>query len=82
MLIQNGMTQKSTDSSVNQKLSHVIIILFFLWVLVSVFKATLKSVDVLDLSSESPCWKSDVDMLIKRKDLGVGVINNFLYVVS
>jgi len=46
------------------------------------FKATLKSVDVLDLFSESPCWKPSVDMLVRRKDLGVGVINNVLYVVS
>jgi len=42
----------------------------------------LQSVDVLDLSSESPCWESSVDMLVTRKELGVGVINNYLHAVS
>ncbi|XP_060875473.1 ring canal kelch homolog [Metopolophium dirhodum] len=41
-----------------------------------------QSVDVLDLSLESPCWKSSVDMLVNREDLGVGVINNYLYAVG
>jgi len=41
-----------------------------------------QSVDVLDLSLESPSWKSSVDMLVNREDLGVGVINNYLYAVS
>jgi len=42
----------------------------------------LRSVEVLDLSSESPCWKPSVDMLVERYGFGVGVINNYLYVVS
>ncbi|XP_060874127.1 kelch-like protein 2 isoform X2 [Metopolophium dirhodum] len=42
----------------------------------------LQSVDVLDLSSESPCWKSSVEMLVKRNSFGVGVINNKLYAVG
>ncbi|XP_060874123.1 kelch-like protein 2 [Metopolophium dirhodum] len=42
----------------------------------------LQSVDVLDLSSESPCWKSSVEMLVKRNYFGVGVINNKLYAVG
>jgi len=42
----------------------------------------LQSVDVLDLSSESPFWKSTTNMLVKRVDLEVGVINNYLYAVS
>lgn len=42
----------------------------------------LQSVDFLDLSSESLCWKPTVDMLEERSDLGVGVINNYLYAVS
>ncbi|KAL4085410.1 hypothetical protein QTP88_027269 [Uroleucon formosanum] len=40
------------------------------------------SVDVLDLSSETPCWKPGVDMLVKRSDLGVGVINDKIYAVG
>lgn len=43
---------------------------------------SLRSVDVLELSSESPCWKPSVDMLVKRQSLGVGVINDKLYAVS
>jgi len=42
----------------------------------------LRSVEVLNLSSESPCWKPSVDMLVQRKFLGVGVINNYVYAVS
>ncbi|XP_008186424.1 ring canal kelch homolog [Acyrthosiphon pisum] len=42
----------------------------------------LRSVDVLDLSSESPCWKPSVDMIVKRNILGVGVINNHVYAVG
>jgi len=42
----------------------------------------VRSVDVLDLFSESPCWKPTVDMLVNRTELGVGVINNYLYAVS
>lgn len=41
-----------------------------------------QSVDVLDLSSESLCWKPSVDMMVNREDLGVGVVNDFLYAVS
>jgi len=43
---------------------------------------SLRSVDVLDLSSESPCWKPSVCMLVERDILGVGVIDNYLYAVS
>ncbi|CAI6371711.1 unnamed protein product [Macrosiphum euphorbiae] len=42
----------------------------------------VQTVNVLDLSSELPCWKSSVDMLVKRSKLGVGVINNCLYAVG
>lgn len=45
-------------------------------------RSSLQSVDILDLSSESPCWKSCVDMLVKRRGLGVGILNNYLYAVS
>ncbi|XP_003247935.1 ring canal kelch homolog [Acyrthosiphon pisum] len=40
------------------------------------------SVDVLDLSSESPCWKPTIDMSVKRGLLGVGVIDNCVYAVG
>eukprot|EP00102_Acyrthosiphon_pisum_P021156 XP_016658366.1 PREDICTED: kelch-like protein 2 [Acyrthosiphon pisum] len=42
----------------------------------------LRSVDVLDLSAESPRWKPSVDMLHERHIFGVGVIDNNLYAVS
>jgi len=43
---------------------------------------SLRSVEVLDLSSESPCWKPSVEMLVERVVFGVGVIDNYLYAVS
>jgi len=45
-------------------------------------ESPLRSVEVLDLSSESPCWKPSVDMLGQRRNLGVGVINNYVFAVS
>ncbi|XP_029346802.1 kelch-like protein 2 isoform X2 [Acyrthosiphon pisum] len=42
----------------------------------------LRSVEVLDLSFESPGWKPSVEMLVERMDFGVGVINNYLYAVG
>ncbi|XP_029341383.1 kelch-like protein 3 [Acyrthosiphon pisum] len=41
-----------------------------------------RSVDMLDLSSESPCWKPTVQMLNERQCFGVGVINDNLYAVG
>jgi len=41
-----------------------------------------RSVYMLDLSSESPCWQPSVDMLVERKLSGVGVINDNIYAVS
>ncbi|XP_001949058.2 ring canal kelch homolog isoform X1 [Acyrthosiphon pisum] len=43
---------------------------------------TLRSVEVLDLSSESLCWRPSVEMLVERDALGVGVINNDIYAVG
>jgi len=40
------------------------------------------SVHVLDLSSESPCWKPTVNMLVRRQLFAVGMINNSIYAVS
>ncbi|XP_008186420.1 ring canal kelch homolog isoform X2 [Acyrthosiphon pisum] len=42
----------------------------------------LRSVDLLDLSAESYCWRSSVEMFVKRNNVGVGVINNYLYAVG
>ncbi|XP_029346035.1 ring canal kelch homolog [Acyrthosiphon pisum] len=42
----------------------------------------VRTVEVLDLSSEWPCWKPSVDMLVERHIFGVGVINNCLYAVG
>ncbi|XP_016658234.1 kelch-like protein 2 [Acyrthosiphon pisum] len=42
----------------------------------------LRSVDMLDLTSDSLCWKPSVDMLVKRSNLGVGAINNYIYAVG
>ncbi|XP_060873943.1 uncharacterized protein LOC132947702 [Metopolophium dirhodum] len=41
-----------------------------------------RSVCVLDLSAETLCWKPRNDMLVERKMLGVGVINNNIYAVG
>ena len=42
----------------------------------------LLSVDVLDLSSESPRWESSKTMFVEQNITGVGVINDNIYVVS
>jgi len=41
-----------------------------------------RAVAVLDVSSESPCWKKTVDMIVKREYPVVGVINDYLYAVN
>ncbi|XP_060872834.1 kelch-like protein 3 [Metopolophium dirhodum] len=41
-----------------------------------------QSVLVLDLSAETLCWQPCDDMLVERKLLGVGVINNNIYAVG
>eukprot|EP00102_Acyrthosiphon_pisum_P014165 XP_008184066.1 PREDICTED: ring canal kelch homolog [Acyrthosiphon pisum] len=45
-------------------------------------KGALQSVAVLDLFSESPCWKPTVAMLVNRTTFSVGVINNNPYAVG
>lgn len=45
-------------------------------------KSSLQSVDVLDLSLKSPCWKPTADLLVKRTCLGVAVIKAKLYALS
>ncbi|XP_029342066.1 kelch-like protein 2 [Acyrthosiphon pisum] len=46
------------------------------------FYSSLRSADLIDLSSESLSWKPTTNMLVQRKWLGVGVINNFVYAVG
>jgi len=54
----------------------------------NIYKVALQSVDELDLSSESPHWRQmtnyqlTYNMLVKRRQFGVGVINNYTYAVS
>ncbi|XP_008181223.1 kelch-like protein 2 [Acyrthosiphon pisum] len=42
----------------------------------------LRSVFVLDISSESPCWQQSVSMLELRESLRVGVIKDNIYAVG
>ncbi|XP_029341314.1 kelch-like protein 2 [Acyrthosiphon pisum] len=42
----------------------------------------LGTIAMLDISSESPCWKPMVDMIVKRDYPVVGVINDYLYAVG
>ncbi|CAI6363557.1 unnamed protein product [Macrosiphum euphorbiae] len=44
--------------------------------------ASHRSVYMLDLSSESPCWQPSVDMLVERRLSGFGVINDKIYAVG
>jgi len=41
-----------------------------------------QSVEILDLSSQSPCWIPIAEMLVSRKDLAVGVLDDCIYAVS
>ncbi|XP_060858164.1 kelch-like protein 2 [Metopolophium dirhodum] len=45
-------------------------------------EGTYKSLEILDLSSTCPGWKTSVDMLVTRRHLGVGTINNYIYAVG
>jgi len=40
-----------------------------------------QSVEMLDVSLQSPCWVPLVDMNVKRKNLGVGVLDDCVYAV-
>lgn len=42
----------------------------------------VRTVDMLDLSSPSPCWVPTVAMLARRGTLGVAVLDNCIYAVS
>ncbi|XP_016658903.1 kelch-like protein 2 isoform X4 [Acyrthosiphon pisum] len=41
-----------------------------------------RSVEVLDVSSQPPCWVSKVELLINRKHFGIGAIDNCIYAVG
>jgi kelch-like protein 2/3 len=45
-------------------------------------KLCSQSVSMLDVSSLLPCWVPMADMLVNRKNLGVGVLNECIYAVS
>lgn len=47
-----------------------------------VTNSSSQSVEMLDLLSPSPCWVQMVDMLVSRKQLGVGIIDDSVYAVS
>lgn len=54
----------------------------FLFSLGGFYLPNSRSVEMLDLFSYSPCWMPMPDMLVCRFNLGVGVLNNCIYVVS
>jgi len=54
----------------------------FVLALGDVVNSSSQSVEMLDLSSQSPCWVHIVDMLVNRQQLGVGVIEDSVYAVS
>lgn len=53
----------------------------FVFVIGGVNKSSSKSVSMLDVSSLSPSWCPMVDMLVSRKRLGVGVLDDCIYAV-
>jgi len=54
----------------------------FVFAVGSNYETNSRSIEMLDLSSQSPCWVPMVDMLVSRSLLGVGILNNCIYAVS
>ncbi|XP_015363360.1 PREDICTED: kelch-like protein 3 isoform X2 [Diuraphis noxia] len=54
----------------------------FVFVLGGVNSSSAQSVNMLDVSSPSPCWVPMVNMLVSRAYLGVGVLNDCIYAVG
>ncbi|XP_060870638.1 ring canal kelch homolog isoform X2 [Metopolophium dirhodum] len=54
----------------------------FVFVMGGVNGSSSKSVSMLDVFSQSPSWIQMVDMEVKRKDLGVGVLDDCIYAVG
>jgi len=46
------------------------------------FGSERKLVEMLDVSSQSPCWIPMMNMLVSRKYFGVGSLDNCVYAVS
>ncbi|XP_003244533.1 kelch-like protein 3 [Acyrthosiphon pisum] len=54
----------------------------FVFIMGGVNESSSKSVNMLDVSSQSPSWVPMVDMLVSRNRLGVGVLGDFIYAVG
>ncbi|XP_016660787.1 ring canal kelch homolog isoform X2 [Acyrthosiphon pisum] len=54
----------------------------FVFVMGGVNERSSKSVSMLDVSSQSPFWVPMVDMLVSRRRLGVGVLDDSIYAVG
>ncbi|XP_029344687.1 ring canal kelch homolog isoform X2 [Acyrthosiphon pisum] len=54
----------------------------FVFAVGGVNESSSKSVNMLDVSSQSPSWVSMVDMLVSRRRLGVGVLDDCIYAVG
>ncbi|XP_016662058.1 kelch-like protein 17 isoform X2 [Acyrthosiphon pisum] len=54
----------------------------FVFVMGGVNGRSSKSVSMLDVSSQSPFWVPMVDMLVSRRRLGVGVLDDSIYAVG
>ncbi|XP_022161924.1 ring canal kelch homolog isoform X2 [Myzus persicae] len=54
----------------------------FVFVIGGINSLSSKSVSMLDVSSLSPSWCPMVDMLVSRKRLGVGVLDDCIYAVG
>ncbi|XP_016660955.1 ring canal kelch homolog isoform X1 [Acyrthosiphon pisum] len=54
----------------------------FVFVMGGVNVSSSKSVSMLDVSLQSPSWIPMVDMLVSRKELGVGALDDCIYAVG
>jgi len=54
----------------------------FVFAVGGVNESSSKSVSMLDVSLQSPSWVPMVDMVVSRKRLGVGVLDDCIYAVS
>ena len=54
----------------------------FVFAVGGVDELSSRSVEMLDLYSQSPIWVPMVDMLVSRTDLGVAALDECIYAVS
>jgi len=54
----------------------------FVFAVGGVYNSSSRSVEFVDISTQSLKWIPMVDMLISRRNLGVGVVNDNIYAVS